>query len=291
MTIAACYHSSEGIVLGADSTTSSLVDGGGYHYFNHNQKIFEVGENSTLGIMTWGLASLGPKSYRALIANLADDLESQPPKKGMAEVADRWRDFFWNEYQTDLKPAIQRCKDLNAKVTHDPANAASRTEAEETELKNLKANGVAGFCIAGYWRPERTLAAYQIVFDLLSPKPTPRPIPTLHYGFWGAPNMMKRLIWGADDNLKADILGSSKWGDTPAELDKIFEKQRLGHANLPVRDAIDFVHTCIYCTIKALKFSNLPQICGGPIELAVITSDRKFRWVAHKDWDSAILET
>jgi hypothetical protein len=291
MTIAACYHSSEGIVLGADSTTSTAVDGGGFHYFNHNQKIFEFGENSTVGLVTWGMASLGAKSYRTLIANLADQLENKELKKGMTELADRWCDHFWKEYETDLKQAIQRCKELNAKATHDPANAASRTVAEETEFKNLKANGVVGFCIAGYWLPDRTVAAFQIVFDLLSPKPTPKPIPTLNYSFLGAPNMIGRLIFGADENLKPDIIASGKWGDTPAELDKIFEKRRLGHGNLPVRDAVDFVHTCIYSTIKALKFSNLPQICGGPIELAVITSDRKFRWVTHKDWDSAILET
>jgi hypothetical protein len=31
-------------------------------------------------------------------------------------------------------------------------------------------------------------------------------------------------------------------------------------------------------TIKAMKFSNFPQTCGGPIEIAVISSDRRFRW-------------
>jgi hypothetical protein len=30
--------------------------------------------------------------------------------------------------------------------------------------------------------------------------------------------------------------------------------------------------------------------CGGPIEIAVITTDRRFRWVRHKDWDVAIAE-
>ena len=59
---------------------------------------------------------------------------------------------------------------------------------------------------------------------------------------------------------------------------------------LPIREAIDFVHACIYSTIKAMKFSNFSQICGGPIEIAVITSDRRFRWVLHKDWDAAVLE-
>lgn len=57
-----------------------------------------------------------------------------------------------------------------------------------------------------------------------------------------------------------------------------------------LRDAIDFAHACIYSTIKGMKFSNFFQVCGGPIELAVISTDRKFRWVRHKAWDAAIDE-
>jgi hypothetical protein len=292
MTIAACYLSSEGIVLGADSTTSRAIETGGYHYFNHNQKIFEVGENATVGIVTWGLAGLGAKSYRTLIATFADDLEKAKPTGGMTEVAKRWSDFFWGEYQAELKTFIQRCKDLSAKPAYS-ATASSptgRTEAEEKEFNSLKSQLVAGFCIAGYWS-DRTTMAFEILVDPLAAAPTPRQLAPLSSWFWGTPNLMKRLIFGVDDAVKTDIMASTKWTGTAAELDKVLEKQILGHGILPVRDAIDFVHTCIYSTIKALKFSSLFQICGGPIELAVITSDRKFRWVRHKSWDSAVLET
>jgi hypothetical protein len=41
---------------------------------------------------------------------------------------------------------------------------------------------------------------------------------------------------------------------------------------------------------KAFKVSNLSQICGGPIELAVIRTDRRFTWVRHKEWDAALAE-
>jgi len=64
----------------------------------------------------------------------------------------------------------------------------------------------------------------------------------------------------------------------------------LDHASIPIRDAVDFVHTCIHSTIKALKFSRYSQVCGGPIELAVITTDRASRWIKHKGWDAAIEE-
>ena len=70
MTIAICYVSPEGIVLGADSTSSAVVSPGGFHYFNFNQKLFEVGEDSTVGVLTWGLGGLGEMSHRRMLADL-----------------------------------------------------------------------------------------------------------------------------------------------------------------------------------------------------------------------------
>jgi hypothetical protein len=110
------------------------------------------------------------------------------------------------------------------------------------------------------------------------------------WNFWGAPNMIQRLMFGRDGKLRDDLLASGKWNGTPAELDAFLSQYMLATPYLPIRDAIDFTHACIASTIKAMKFSSLPQICGGPIELAVITTDRKFRWVHHKEWDAAIMD-
>jgi len=56
MTIAACYLSSEGLVLGADSTSTMFVQGpgpnasGNDHHYNFAQKIFQIGESSALAM-------------------------------------------------------------------------------------------------------------------------------------------------------------------------------------------------------------------------------------------------
>jgi hypothetical protein len=39
-----------------------------------------------------------------------------------------------------------------------------------------------------------------------------------------------------------------------------------------------------------MKFSHMAPVCGGPVEVAVITTDRRFRWVRHKRFDAAIEE-
>lgn len=291
MTIAMCYMSPEGIVLGADSTSSATFNPGGFHFFNHNQKLFQLGENSTLGVLTWGLGGLGDISYRTILAYLSDDLAAKPPQS-VEEATQRFAAQFWKSYSDVLKAEIARAAALNAKPAFDPAdptNAANRAEAEEQELRELISGFYVGFCVAGYVLPDRTPKAFQVGFTVLMAA-APQPSEILQTNFWGAPNMILRLMKGWDGDLRSSLLSSGHWSGTPAELDQVLNKNALELPQLPIRDAIDFVHACIHSTIKALKFSSLSQICGGPIEIAVITTDRRFRWVRHKEWDAAISE-
>jgi hypothetical protein len=288
VTIAACYVSPEGIVLGADSATTY----GEIHY-NNSQKLFELGEDSTLGVVTWGLGGLQVNSHRTLFALLADDLDHKPAKD-IVEIATRWTDLFWSEYtnpQCPIAPFLQRCQALDGKAAYDPAlqNPGARNQDEEREFHYLRTSLVAGFCVAGYLRPDRTPGASEIIFDPLQGKPTPASLP-FGYRFWGAPNMIQRLLFGCDDELKSSLVASGHWNGTRADLEALVSRHALGHPIVPIRDAIDFVHACVSSTIKAFKFSSLSQICGGPIEIAVITTDRNFRWVRHKAWDAAITE-
>jgi hypothetical protein len=166
-----------------------------------------------------------------------------------------------------------------------------RAQDEETEHENLKRNLFAGFCVGGYVESDRVPHAFEISFDpLANAKPAPAAIPMHNHRFWGAPSMTDRLIYGCDADLRDRILKSGKWNGPSADLDSLIGQGALQHPILPIRDAIDFVHACIYSTIKALKFSSFSQACGGPIELAVITTDRRFRWVQHKEWDAAMME-
>jgi hypothetical protein len=288
LTIAMCFLSPEGVILGADSTSSGNWDPGGFHFFNHNQKIFQIGRQSTLGLLTWGLGGLGPVSHRTLVAELDDALAAAAPAS-VQEVAERWSALFWGRYQAALAAEIARTAILAARPPHDPADATSRSADEEAELAALRSNYFVGFCIAGYVAPDRTPTAFSIGFHT-GLTAAPGPVQLQHTSWWGAPNMILRLLNGWDGDLRRGILDSGHWSGTPDELDAVLQQHGLSMPTLPIRDAIDFVHACIHSTIKALKFSSLSQICGGPIELAVITTDRHFRWVRHKDWDAAIRE-
>lgn len=298
MTIAACYLSPEGIVFGADSTSSMFMPGGpgtgGFHYFNHNQKLFQIGENSTLGVVTWGLGSLGLVSHRTLLATLDDDLRRKPAKD-VASVVTRWGSIFWTAYAAQLAVAAPDWQILKGKSPFVPGAVTqpttARTQAEEVRFQALSRELVVGFCIGGYLLPDRACTAFTIVFEPnLTAAPAPQVMQMQQCYWFGVPNLILRLLNGYDNNIVPAVMSSGKWSGTEAELRAILDLNGLAHPILPIRDAIDFVYTSIYSTIKAMKFSTMSQVCGGPIELAVVTSDRNFRWVRHKSWDSAIGE-
>jgi len=287
MTIAACYLSSEGVVFGADSTSTMFVagpgpdPGGADHHYNYAQKIFQIGENNKLAIAMWGLGSLGVTSYRTLIARFADQLEAQPGTT-MADVANRWSQLFWTAYSSELAQVLQRTQDLLAQ--------ANRTPDEEGELEFLSQTFAGGFCLGGYCVPDRVPEALEVTFSPNQTGPaTPQPLTIGNAKFWGCPNMIYRLIYGVDFGILDAIQNSGKWTGTSDELIALVVPFRLAQPlDLPIREAIDWVYTSIYTTSQALKFSHLAPVCGGPVEVAVITTDRSFRWVRHKTLDAAI---
>lgn len=291
MTIAGLYLSPEGVVLGADSTATAQVRSGQFHFFDFNQKVFEIGEGGTLGMLTWGLGSIGGVSYRTLLALLADELVKNPPKS-VSEVASRWVDKIYDPYmksQNLVRLGVLETKDA---FGQPPAPGREvRTQEEDQEYVSLLMGLDVGFCFAGYVLPDRFPEAATVVIGPKTGKPTPQMAGQDSISWFGVPNFFSRLLFGIDPALKQDILSSGKWNGTPDELNQIVAKHaRPPSGSLPIRDAIDYVYSCIQCTIKAVKFSELPQVCGGPIELAVITTDRKFRWVRHKSWDAAITD-
>ena len=142
--------------------------------------------------------------------------------------------------------------------------------------------------MAGCRRPARTPCAYEVTFDILGGVAAPNPLQPYRPRFWGAPNMVNRLIYGVDDPFLERVLASGKWSGTQEELIDLAALGFLQQPNLPLREAVDWVYASVFATIKAFKFSQFQPICGGPVEIAVISTDRPFRWVKHKSFDAAI---
>jgi hypothetical protein len=119
--------------------------------------------------------------------------------------------------------------------------------------------------------------------------PQVKELPLGRAHFWGCPNLIERVISGMDFDMFCRILDSGKWNGTAKELTDVLVQGALGQPfDLPLREATDWIYASIYTTIKAMKFSHLAPVCGGPIEIAVISTDRAFRWVRHKQLGEAI---
>jgi hypothetical protein len=281
MTIAACYVSSEGVVLGADSTSTmsgpKMLD----QFYEHEQKVFEIGECGTLAITMWGMGGVGPHSYRTMIAELGDDLD-QIALRSVEEVASLWRDRFWAAYEVELADVVRRDAEIAAKP--------SPTTDELQESDRMRALYSGGFCIGGRVHGNRRPEAFTILYSpqgANNPVVVPQNIPQ----FWGVPNLINRVLYGADDELFSRIMDSPHWKGSAQDLFDLISPGMLRvPGRLPLREAIDWVYSSIFLTIKALKFSSLPPYCGGPIEVAAVTSDRRFRWVSHKRLGEAVLQ-
>lgn len=285
MTIAACFVTPSGVVFGADSTTTiEVLDSSGNvtsHYFDHAQKIFEIGEESTVAVVTWGLGAFGSVSYRTIFAKLGDDLRdgSFP---NFLDLINGFIQDYWEAYTRELASVIQTVQTLKGK--------ACPSEAENSELANMVSRFTVGFCIGGRLPNSRDQSAFEIVFEpSMNAPPTPREIAIGRPTFWGVRNMISRVIYGIDANLLTRIADGPFWtGSTQDLLDTVEPFVLRLAENLPIREAIDYIHAGISTTSKGLKFSHLPPVCGGPIEIATITTDRRFRWVTHKTLGEAI---
>ncbi len=273
-------------MLGADSTTT-ILDGTGkpQAHLDHAQKLFEVGQpGSTIGLVTWGMGEIGDSSHRTLVALLGQKhRESSFP--GLREMAEHLAGMMWDCYIRAFAKQHQRAVELGKKYV-----AGQCTPAETQELSDLASRLSGGYCLGGRIATVGPCQAYQITWlPWANAAEITELQPEVPY-MWGVPSFMLRLMFGFDDNGVLRILQSGKWSGTPQELYNLVAQNVLMQPlHLPMREAIDWIHTIIHTTIRGIKFAQQPHVCGGPVEIAAITTDRPFRWVCHKPMDSAII--
>jgi len=267
MTIAAGYLSAEGVVFGADSTTTFSFGQPGpgqtLKFYNSAQKVFEIGPmgQARFGLCTWGDGRLGGNvSHRAVAARLAD--------------------------KATATSTVQDLSNELVSILEEPAIKAGR-------------DGI-GYLLGGIDVETRTPACSQI---LAAGQNAPQILPLKMEDaiVAGAPRFFSRMDVGYDSELPALVAKHLRplIPNAPADLDTLVTAAVQAAARelpgsvtrgLPLRDAIDFVHTYLHLTIKAHKFMLGPTLCGGTIEVGFVSVDRPFRWVRHKSFDSAIDE-
>lgn len=268
MTIAAAYLTSEGVVFGADSTTTVTFadDRGGNQVaqlINHAQKVYEVGPPgaSRFALATWGVGAFPNKSHRTVIAQAASQFTED----------------------MNVRDAVDKFCDIVQPF------ADSHLDGEQ----------IVGYFLGGVNPGDFSPECWQLIFYTGRCERTQLQIGEARFN--GAPEFFVRVFRGFDPNLPSRLLQSlsDELAGSVKDFDKVFSRafERAvsglvidGHNDLPIREAIDFIHTYLHVTIKAFKFRLGPPACGGPIEIGFVSTDRFFRWVCHKDFDSAMVE-
>jgi hypothetical protein len=286
MTIACAYLVSEGVVFGADSTTTVAVpgppgQGGVTQLLNHAQKLFSVGpmdefhpslSKAKMAVSTWGAGRVGQTSHRTLVSRLSDEVVKHPEWM-VAEAANH--------------------------LTHLVQGAASEAPG---------CPGILGYFLGGTDPTTHTPRCLELTFvdGTLAPN-QPAPLVFGEARFRGMPDLFQRAFNGFDPDLPRHLLTSLTTMCQqqvppvmlPPQFMALFVQAfnqsvqhipHMGHQDVPIREAIDFCHMYLHLTIKGYKFRFGPPMCGGPIELGFITTDRPFRWARHKPFDSAIVE-
>ncbi|MGD0655655.1 MAG: hypothetical protein ABSA16_15055 [Thermoguttaceae bacterium] len=242
MTIAACYRCTEGVVLGSDSTATYFSPFGEPWHFNFAQKVFEIGENSTLGVVSWGLGGFKNVSYRTLFAQLADEIGRSQSIKSVRTIAELWSQKYWNIYKDEFADPRKRCNEL--------ASMTTRNRQEDEELYLLRVKGGVGFIIGGYVFDDRTPRAFQVTFDFESNNSQlPIEIGIHDPIFRGLPNFMDRVLKGMDNPLYEAIINSGKWAGTREDLTQlVWNVSSIKLPPIPLREAIDWIYSSIYAT-------------------------------------------
>lgn len=255
MSIVASVKVLDGIALGADSMTqiwgSHPVTGvvGMIKSYQHAKKLFQVND-SPLGVMTYGIGNIGKRSIESLVRDFhMEEIKS----KTVEEIAKTFQKYLLEKYDKEFQAV---------------------TEVQKPQL---------GIYLAGYTDKEEEHAMeYEFIF------PNEREIVKLvrakeiFGASWrGISAPFTRLFFGNDPQLKTRL---EQIGLPKEKLDEALNGFALPVAfdGMPLQDAIDFLVFILKTTIGTSTFCMGAPVCGEPIDVAIITPEKKFQWIKQK---------
>jgi len=266
MTICVSVRIAEGLVLAADSAV--MLEGrvktakgeatGILQTFEFANKVTRF-KNYPIGIMSWGIGSISDRSIQSLVMECEYDYPTQEdnPKYTVKSVADALLKFFRSRYDGAYPPKGNR-----------------------PNLGLLVGGYSAGQFFADQYVYEFPARSKWQIVRLNKPDGSP----SFGANWYGQTDALVRLIKGYDrgglnELVKrgADKAILEKWAsDNVSELPLVFD-------GMPLQDAIDFTNYAVQVVIGRFRFAVGPPLCGGDIDIAVITPGA-FEWAQRKQW-------
>ena len=266
MTICVSVRIPEGLVLAADSMVSleGEVDTpqgkqrGVFQTFEFANKVTQF-KDYPIGLMSWGIASISDRSIQSLIMEFEHDY--LPLEK--------------NESYTVKKIADDLLKELKRKY--------------ESKYPTGGQQPLMGLYIGGYSARQFFSDQYECEFPRSNDWKIVREnksdgSPSFGGNWFGQGDPLRRLVKGYSSGALAELVKRGadkaivqKWvDDSVPELPLIFD-------GMPIQDAVDFADYAVQVTIGCFRFAGGPPLCGGNIDIAVITP-AAFHWAQRKQW-------
>ena len=267
MTICVSVSVAEGLVLAADSAvtlqgqvkTSGGTANGVLQQFNFANKVTRF-KDYPIGIMSWGSASISDRSIQSLVMEFEHTYQS----------VEEWTKPF---------TVLDVAHDLLQFMKNRYNNAYTDTKQQPA----------LGMFVGGYPQNEFFADAYTCEFpkkvgwSQVRPK-TPDGRPSFGANWFGQTGPLLRLIKGYDPQGLSELIKRGadkaivqKWvDDSISEFPLIFD-------GMPLQDAIDFASYATQVVTGAFRFGVGPPLCGGDVDIAVITPTT-FRWAQRKQW-------
>lgn len=254
----------EGLVLATESRvtlSASMPDGTVIPVsFDNAKKILNFQEHQYVGAVTYGLAGIGLRTAYSFLPEFETELQNQP-KMSIRDFSDRLSHFFMDQWNAVQPP---------------PPPPAS----------NLPLPTIT-FVVGGFNDGDPYGEVY-----LINIPTSPDPInqyetPTTFGITWGGQReIVDRLIRGYDERVIGIVQQMFPLNPQQAQL----LRSNLGPLNMPIpiqflalQDCIDLAIFFIRSTIEAQRLTMGLRVCGGTIDIAIITRREGFRFIQQKE--------
>lgn len=275
MTIAISIKVGEGLVYACDSTSSFFDTPSGapstlVQSFHHARKLIQL-EDYPIGLMTFGLGSIGARNLESLVAEFERRLI---PLKHLPDhetytveaIANNLRDFIVEKYDGQFPPPDPPLEGVPAPPDPRP---------------------MMGIVVGGYSKGEFFADEFLIAFPGGQVTRTREHTGTdVGIRWWGVIEPISRLVLGVDSGVERWFvdkgLESAEAAANAAELRDRF-RWNIVFDGMPLQDAIDLGVYLANVTIGHSRFVVGPPVCGGHVDVATITY-RDFSWVRQKKY-------
>jgi hypothetical protein len=281
MTICISIKVSEGLVLAADS--SAAVQGwigqaGGepqiLKTYEHAGKLAHI-KDYPIGTLNWGTSLIGSRS----VASLIKEFEYSLPSLDEENEKIKERRMRGESQQNNRFPynVHDIAKDLIEHVTNF-YHAEIGEQATKPSLGIL----VSGFSSEKFF-PEQWLLDIPNRSEPVEIRPDVEGKPSFGANWFGLTDAIVRLHHGRDDRILLKI--SEKFGTPIEEAQQLLAdvEYPVLFDGMPLQDAVDYAVYLVNVVIGRFRFVIGAPLCGGDIDVAVITPNT-FSWVQRKSW-------